>query len=250
MTPVIQQELMDRYYSILNSEFYHSGKEVYNQNEKEYRDYTTLIQQFKKTGKVLEIGCGHGFLLKTLEEAGYECFGVEPSPLAFNYAKNNLGLHVENTFLNESSFYNTQFDVVILIDVVEHVINMQRMMKEVQKVLKPGGLIFIGTGNIGSLNARLAKQNWGYFLSWEHVSFFNKKSMYRLLQDHHFKNILVRETSLQHKPLQNSTEFIKNIFKKLINPFFKKKFKQLIPPKYDPTQPCLKSLLLSNPYVK
>ncbi len=224
MTPVIRQELMERYYSILNSEFYHSGKEVYNQNKKEYEDYTALIKGFKETGKVLEIGCGNGFLLKTLENAGYACYGVEPSPLAFNYAKNDLGLQVENSFLAESSFYNEQFDIVILIDVVEHVINMQGMMEEVKKVLKPDGLIFIGTGNIGSLNARLAKQNWGYFLSWEHVSFFNEKSIYRLLHNNNFKDIVIRETSLQHKPFQNVTEFCKNLFKKLINPFLKKKY--------------------------
>ncbi len=224
MTPVIKQELMGRYYSILNSEFYHSGKEVYNQNKKEYEDYTTIIKGFKARGKVLEIGCGNGFLLKTLEAAGYDCYGVEPSPLAFGYAKNDLGLQVENSFLAESSFYNEQFDIVILIDVVEHVINMQAMMQELKKVLKPDGMIFIGTGNIGSLNARLAKQNWGYFLSWEHVSFFNKKSMHRLLHDNNFKNIIIRETSLQHKPLQNGIEFGKNLFKKFVNPFLKRKY--------------------------
>lgn len=224
MTPVIKQELMDRYYSILNSEFYHSGKEVYNQNKKEYEDYTSIIKGFKAQGKVLEIGCGNGFLLKTLEAAGYDCYGVEPSPLAYGYAKNDLGLQVENSFLAESSFYNAEFDIVILIDVVEHVINMQALMQDVKKVLKPDGLIFIGTGNIESFNARLAKQNWGYFLSWEHVSFFNKKSMHRLLHDNNFQNIIIRETSLQHKPLQNSVEFCKNLFKKFVNPFLKKQY--------------------------
>lgn len=224
MNPVIKEELMNRYYSVLNSEFYHSGKEVYNENKKEYEDYTSLIQGFKKNGSVLEIGCGNGFLLKTLEAVGYDCYGVEPSPMAFNHAKNQLGLKVENKFLTDSSFYNSKFDIIILIDVVEHITDMQNFMLQIKNVLKDDGILFIGTGNIESLNARIAKDNWGYFLSWEHVSFFNKKSMHYLLQKNNFKNITIRTTSLQHKPIQNTIEFCKNLCKKFINPFLKVKY--------------------------
>jgi 2-polyprenyl-3-methyl-5-hydroxy-6-metoxy-1,4-benzoquinol methylase len=224
MTPVIKQELMDRYYSILNSEFYHTGKEVVNYNAKEYADYVKVIQGLKRTGTVLEIGCGNGFLLKELENHGYECAGVEPSPMAFEYAKNKLGLNVENKFLEESSFYNKTFDIVILIDVAEHISDMQTFMQQIKKVLKEGAIIFIGTGNIHSLNARIAGKNWGYFLSWEHLSFFNKKSMHYLLNKNGFTNIIIRETSLQHKPVHNIIEFGKNIFKKVTNPFLKKKY--------------------------
>jgi 2-polyprenyl-3-methyl-5-hydroxy-6-metoxy-1,4-benzoquinol methylase len=224
MTPVIREELMNRYYSILNSEFYHSEKEIYNQNVREYEDYSRIIQQFKKEGSVLEIGCGNGFLLKTLENIGYDCHGVEPSPAAFGYAKHTLNLDVENKFLSESSFFNSEFDVVIFIDVAEHITHMQTFMNEVSQVLKKGGMLFIGTGNIDSLNARLAKADWNYFLSWEHVSFFNKKSMSYLLQQNNFQDIIIRKTSLQHKPLQNISEFAKNLAKKIFNPLLKHRY--------------------------
>jgi 2-polyprenyl-3-methyl-5-hydroxy-6-metoxy-1,4-benzoquinol methylase len=225
MTPVVKQEFMNRYYSILNSEFYHaSNNEPFNYNFKEYNDYGEMIKGIKASGKILEIGCGNGFLLKMLEKLGYDCYGVEPSPMAYNHAKKKLGLNVENKFLTASSFYTQKFDVVILIDVVEHITGMQTFMKEVSSVMKEGGSIFIGTGNIDSLNAKIAGANWGYFLSWEHVSFFNKKSMQYLLQKNHFTNIKIEKTSLQHKPLQNLSEFIKNLFKKMANPLLKTKY--------------------------
>lgn len=226
MSPVIKSELMEKYYSILNSEFYHKSKnrDTTNHNYKEYNEYGKIINGLKSTGKVLEVGCGKGHLLKKLEELGYVCYGIEPSPLAYNHAKNILNLNVENTFLSTSSFYEKKFDVVILIDVVEHIVDMHTFMKEITIVLNDGGVIFIGTGNIDSINAKIAGPNWGYFLSWEHVSFFNKHSMQYLLQKNDFRNIKINKTSLQHKPLQNLWEFIKNLLKKMVNPFLKTKY--------------------------
>ncbi|NTS43155.1 class I SAM-dependent methyltransferase [Flavisolibacter sp. BT320] len=225
MTPIISDEKLTHYYSKINSEFYANPKpEVGNINEKEYADYTKLIQTKCKTGKVLEIGCGKGYLLKTLQDNGFECYGVEPSPFAAGFAKETLNLQVENCFLHESSFFNMKFDIVVMIDVVEHISNMQRFMQQVSSVLKPGAIIFIGTGNIDSFNARFAGSNWGYFVSWEHVSFFNLKSMRALLTNFNYTDIEIRKTSLQHRPVKNTVEFIKNVAKKAINPFVRRKF--------------------------
>ena len=225
MTPVINQQLMATYYSIINSEFYHNALPSTGvHNYTEYQDYARIIKTLKKAGKILEVGCGNGYLLKTLETYGYDCYGIEPSPMAYNHAKNELGLNVENSFLAKSSFYSQKFDVIILIDVVEHIVDMQTFMEEIKTVLNTGGIIFIGTGNIDSLNAKIGGANWGYFLSWEHVSFFNKKSMLYFLQKNGFTNIEITKTSLQHKPLQNIGEFCKNLLKKIANPFLRVKY--------------------------
>jgi 2-polyprenyl-3-methyl-5-hydroxy-6-metoxy-1,4-benzoquinol methylase len=225
MTPIISDENLTRYYSKINSEFYSGSEENGgNINQKEYADYTKLIKEKIKSGKLLEVGCGKGYFLQKLQENGFECYGVEPSPLAAGFAKNKLNLQVENAFLNESSFYNIKFDVVVMIDVVEHISNMQLFMEQVTSVIKPGGLLFIGTGNIDSFNAHLAGPDWGYFVSWEHVSFFNVKSIRTLLSRFNFKEIDIQKTSLQHKPINNSVQFVKNLVKKVVNLFLKRKF--------------------------
>lgn len=225
MTPVINPILMDKYYSILNSEFYHNlGNDFIHDNSKEYKNYIQIISGLKPSGKVLEIGCGKGILLKMLKDAGYATYGIEPSPLAFKYATETLGLKVDNSFLANSVFRNEKFDVVVMIDVVEHIINIQEFFEDLEAVLNEEALVFIGTGNIDSFNARMAGRNWGYFLTWEHVSFFNKASMHNLLKKNNFKDIVIRETSLQHKPLLNIFEFCKNIIKSMFNPFLRKKY--------------------------
>ena len=225
MTPVIKEALMSHYYSIITSEFYHNNPSAPgNYNHKEYKAYSKTIESKIRTGKILEIGCGNGYLLQTLKEKGFDCYGIEPSPLAYNYARNILNLNVENKFLHQSSFYNESFDVIIMIDVAEHISDMHTFMKEITKVLKPGGYIFIGTGNIDSFNAKLAGADWGYFRSWEHVSFFNPSSLALLLNRFNFEYIAIKKTNLQHYPLQNITELGKNFIKKIVNPFLSNRY--------------------------
>lgn len=225
MTPVIRKELMDKYYSLINSEFYHNrNAEPCNLNVKEYQSYAEKIKSKIKNGKILEIGCGNGYLLQTLKENGFDCYGVEPSPMAYNHAKNILNLHVENGFFDNSSFFNQKFDVIIMVDVVEHISDMQKFIQQITTVLKPGGYIFIATGNIRSFTAKFAGSNWGYFISWEHLSFFNPQSIEYLLKKNSFDKIEIEKTSLQHKSAQNLNEFFKNIIKKILNVFVKNKF--------------------------
>jgi 2-polyprenyl-3-methyl-5-hydroxy-6-metoxy-1,4-benzoquinol methylase len=229
MTPVIAYELMKNYYSVINSEFYaediRNNMHKININKIEYNSYVNDIKSIiDAPSKVLEIGCGNGFLLKTLEERHYNCYGIEPSPYSYNHAKNILKLNVSNNFLPDSNFYNEKFDLVIMIDVIEHIYDANNFMKDIIKVLNPNGYVFIGTGNIKSLNAKIARSNWGYFKSWEHVSFFSPHSIHSLLESNGFTEININITSLQHKIIQNSFEFSKNIVKKIVNIFLTKKY--------------------------
>jgi len=225
MTPIVKEELMNKYYSLIDSEFYHNrNAEPSNLNIKEYQSYAEKIKSKIKNGKILEIGCGNGYLLQTLQNNGFDCYGIEPSPMAYSHAKNVLDLHVENNFLHNSSFFNQKFDVIIMVDVVEHLSDMQKFMQQIIRVLNPNGYIFITTGNIESFTAKFARSNWGYFISWEHLSFFNPESIEYLLKTNSFDNIEIEKTSLQHKPVQNITEFFKNILKRILNVFLINKF--------------------------
>ena len=225
MNPIISSDAMDLYYTKSNSEFHHQRKE-YNieQNKKTYSNYIKLIKEKVQGGKVLEVGCGNGFLLKMLKDHGYDCSGVEPSPMASAFAREKFALNVETAYLDKSTFYKDKFDLVILIDVFEHISDMQTFMKDITHVLKPGGYIFVGTGNIDSFTARLAKSNWGYFTSWEHISFFTPKSIQFLLKSFEFSGINIEKTSVEHKPLQNIFEFLKNCVKKVVNLFLVNKY--------------------------
>lgn len=100
----------------------------------------------ERRGKFLEVGFGGGVTLAAARDMGFDVYGLELSPAAVSAAKENLGL--ENTWcatLETRAFPAEEFDVVYAWHVIEHVDDLHTFVGELHRVLKPGGLLFIGT---------------------------------------------------------------------------------------------------------
>lgn len=102
-----------------------------------------------KPGRFLDVGCAYGFRLKTAERLGWEAHGVEVSKHFCDYAKNVLGLRniFEGTLFN-ARYETSCFDYVVLWHVLEHVPDPSNLLKEIERILKTGGILLIGVPNI------------------------------------------------------------------------------------------------------
>ena len=109
--------------------------------EKRARD----IEPFRGGGKLLEVGCAHGFLLDHLagHEHHWDVKGVEVSPLAAGYARNQLDLDVFCGKLEDAGYSDDSFDVVLLLDVLEHLHRPFETLQEIGRVLSPGGVLVV-----------------------------------------------------------------------------------------------------------
>lgn len=96
----------------------------------------------QSVGKVLDIGCGSGYLLQSLKQKGCGVFGVEANRNSVNIC-NNLGLTVFHGTLEEAHYPDCFFDVVVLSQVLEHLPSPKKALKEIWRILKIGGKIFI-----------------------------------------------------------------------------------------------------------
>lgn len=101
------------------------------------------LERFRGEGVLLEIGCAHGFLLNHLAKRGWKVSGVEVSPLAFDYARNTLGLDVHRGDLPGAGYGTGTFDVVMMLDVLEHLHRPRDTLREVGRVLRPGGVLLV-----------------------------------------------------------------------------------------------------------
>jgi len=234
-SPQISSELMSQYYKILDSEYYDNNNLNNNLNKQRPNSISmvlSILRKYKLKGKVLEIGCGKGYLLNELKKEGiYECFGIEPSPTASKFAMENFGLNIKNELFNGKSAFTFLFDVVILVDVIEHLNNPREVFNNIRRVLKPGGIVIVSTGNINSLNYKLFGKYWGYFRSWEHISFFNKNSINKLCKLTNFEIIEIKKFSYNGSLFKNIITIVvnflllgKNILKYFLNHFFHKSF--------------------------
>lgn len=92
--------------------------------------------------EILDVGCGAGILMSELEQYG-NVYGIDVSALAVDYCKKRGLPNVTVDDLAKLTFPNEQFDVVIALDVLEHIENDAQAVSEIHRVLKPGGTVII-----------------------------------------------------------------------------------------------------------
>lgn len=105
--------------------------------------YLFLKYKIKKDFKILDFGCGSGFLAGELQKRGYDASGVDQSDEAIEFGKNkgikNLSVYKGNNL----NFPVSSFDIVLALDVIEHIENDGHAVQDIERVLKPGGIIII-----------------------------------------------------------------------------------------------------------
>ncbi|MEW6468155.1 MAG: class I SAM-dependent methyltransferase [Bacteroidota bacterium] len=156
--------------------------------DKNYEQEIREIKKIKKAGALLDIGCSMGFFLRKAREAGFQATGVEPSPSLSNIAREQFGLNIINTYLEEAALPERSFDVITMIDVFEHVTNPRELLRCAARLLKDDGLICIKVpnGNYNMLKLKLARisgreARHDIFDSYEHVAHYTIKTMRQML---------------------------------------------------------------------
>jgi 2-polyprenyl-3-methyl-5-hydroxy-6-metoxy-1,4-benzoquinol methylase len=111
--------------------------------------------------------------------------GIEPSTIMVRYAQDVLGLPVTVGRLCDdvvASFEPASFDAVTIWEVLEHLPDPSNGLKQVRKLLKPGGFIFIQVPNIESPVFKLFHGRWHNFSIHNHVTFFSSNVLKALLE--------------------------------------------------------------------
>jgi len=136
-------------------------------------------------GLILDIGCATGCLLDKLREKGWQTTGVEISASQAEYGRQKRNLDIRSLPLEENSFPDNHFDVVHASHLIEHLNDPSSLVREVYRILKPGGHFFVTTPNIAGFQARLFGSNWRSVI-FDHLYLFSKTTLSRLLLTNSF----------------------------------------------------------------
>ncbi len=140
---------------------------------------TRLLAKAPAASRLVDIGCSRGQFVGFAGAAGFEAEGVEPAP-DIAAAARELGLNVRSGLLEEQQYPDATFDAASLFEVVEHLREPLPLLKECRRILKPGGVLLISTGNAASWTVAAMGARWDYFhieKDGGHISFFNPGSM-------------------------------------------------------------------------
>ena len=119
-----------------------------------------MIGEYAPAGRLLDVGCGHGLLLDEARSRGYEVAGVELSRSAAAYARDVLGLPVEEIPLEQVEPADDGYAAIVLADVLEHVEDPVAAIRRCRELLRPGGVLCVVTPDPASATARLAGSRW------------------------------------------------------------------------------------------
>jgi SAM-dependent methyltransferase len=154
--------------------------------------------------KLLDIGAGLGLFLKAAEGAGWEAEGVEISKPAAAYALRVAGARVHPGPFRGAAFAAGEFDAATLLDTLEHLEAPVETLREVFRILKPGGMVLVQTPDLDSWSRKTLGKNWAVLSPAEHLGYFTGRTLARALGRAGFEaetvgNLLIFDPEYAHR---------------------------------------------------
>ena len=148
------------------------------------------------SGSWLDIGCGSGYLLSQVQNAGFSAHGIEPGGWG-QIAAARKKLHVVQGFLTSDTF-SQHFDIVSATDVVEHIPDPVEFLRLMAGYVASGGHIIISIPFADSFEAKLMGARWDMVEPPTHCQFFSKQSLKLALQMAGLEIVDNRQFNIRH----------------------------------------------------
>jgi len=187
--PCLSLDAMNKLYETYYSESTWEGD---GDGRNDFRKIADFICSMDITDpRILDIGCYTGSLMHFLRSScpcgdRFQLFGIEPSRKAAAVAEKR-GVKIIGRYLWDIDYVTAEkFDVIIMTDVFEHILESNRMMQTLAGALLRKGCIIITTGAYDSIPFRMARNKYYYAVAPEHVSFLTKEHAMWLAQTNGF----------------------------------------------------------------
>ena len=195
VNPQPTSELTDKIY---NENYFAGGNQfgyqginyLSKENEKWFKFVPTkALNKIEKIvsqkGRLLDIGCAVGYALEVARDKGWEIYGVEISRYASKIAEKKLGITIVPK-LEETIFPSRYFDVITTFEILEHIHNPDQFIATISKLLNKDGILCISTPNLDHANTLKNFKDWPYLTPPEHLFYFNKETISKLLNKYGF----------------------------------------------------------------
>lgn len=170
---------------------------------KRYQEILDQMEPYRKTGKMLDVGCGIGLFLAEAKKRGWEVYGTEFTDKAIEICEGK-GIKMQQGKLNPAWYVEAMFDVITSFEVIEHINNPIEEIKNIQSVLRTGGLFYFTTPNFNATERYFLKAEYNIIEYPEHLSYYTKKTVNYLLTKYGFKKKKLTTTGISLTRIRTS----------------------------------------------
>jgi 2-polyprenyl-3-methyl-5-hydroxy-6-metoxy-1,4-benzoquinol methylase len=198
----------DRFYQHAAGAYLEAVAEL-DRNPKRMKSLTQAARSYlpyKRKGILLDVGCGFGAFLDAAKSVGWKACGVEVASLPASIAARCH--NVFNGYLSDAPYEPNLFDVVRLNNVIEHTPSPRALLRDIVRVLRPGGLLYISTPNVDSFSLALQRARWNYVGGQDHVYLLGLKTLRRLLEAEGFEVMRLSTRGIQLARKDQSLETV------------------------------------------
>ncbi|MBS3119039.1 class I SAM-dependent methyltransferase [Candidatus Woesearchaeota archaeon] len=190
INPRIRQELILKGYSEGTDENFISQADARELTFDKCLEYIEKFTEGKK-GKLYDVGTAGGSFLQAAKKRGWEIYGSEPNRWLCAWAKKHYGFEILAGDIFAYPFPDKFFEMVTLWDVLEHVADPSKNLKEISRILQPGGLLVVNYPDIGSWLSKAMRKKWIFLLS-VHLFYFERETITRMLEKNGFEVIKIK----------------------------------------------------------
>lgn len=189
-----------------------TGKSPYNTHPKhligQKENKQWILEHIKPTDVVLDIGCNDGSISKLVAKKCRELVGIDVNKEILEVAEKrlkraklkNFKLQIVNAE-NALPFKNGQFDVVVAIDVIEHISQYEKAIADINRILKPKGKFLLAVPNVETSWKKMQKDaGLFYYSDPDHKIEFTSSQIKKILEKQNFK-VVSLDTTVFDTPL-------------------------------------------------
>ena len=150
------------------------------QDEASFAQRLALIERFREPGALLDLGCGPGTFSAVARGRGWRPLGLDVNPRSIAHC-HERGLEAICDVFPSAALDGRRFDAIVMNDFLEHLPDPGAALEAAGALLAPGGVLFVTTPDVGSLMARVSGPRWLHLKPNEHLNYFDRVTIDRLL---------------------------------------------------------------------
>jgi len=197
--PQLSSEQAKNYYPAVYYPSLESSEHYYQKTSHQFQaDKIAKLGRFRKSGKLLDVGCGVGYFVLEAVRAHFDAEGLEFSPDAASVGRELWTLKIQTGDFLRAEYPEASFEIVTLWQVFEHFPNPVETLRKVWQILKPGGLLVVAVPNIASIQASLFTNRWYHLDVPRHLFHYSPQTLGRLIEREGYQVKAVDYVSQEH----------------------------------------------------